>query len=117
MKRIILFALLAALAIPATAQTALHVVTSWTPGVWPAGTPNCSATVTTNCASGQTLTITMPTGAPIVIPLAPAIATFDYSNGNPMAYGVYTVSVVTNGVGATATTLLTSTPATGTTVY
>jgi hypothetical protein len=137
MKRLAtLCALLAAvcLAAPAahaqtlTAGTATKIVVSWNALVYPAGTPNCSATVAVDCAQGYTLTIQGPAPTPVTIPPCTATVTancihatdtsFTWAPGGGLYYGSYQISLVGNAVGdTTATPLVSPTPATATAVY
>lgn len=80
------------------------------------GWPNCSATVTTICVSGYTLSdITVP-ATPVVISASISATSISYTltplptpvNGSI----VHTYSLVTDGVGATAGSTANSTPAT-----
>lgn len=119
----ILFLLCAAsLSAQGATGTATKIATTWTASVYPAGTANCSATVTSNCQNGYTATITPPSGAAIVIPnctttvttncIAAGATTYTYTSPTALNYGTYSVSIVANGLGSVATGATTATPLT-----
>lgn len=88
-----------------------------------AGTPNvppCSATVTLNCFSGFTVVITPPSGSPVTLTpatLGPTLTAYTWESGAPLLFGSYGISMTATGVGASATTALTSPAVTATAVY
>lgn len=116
----------------ATVGTATKIAVSFIPSAYPAGTPNCSATVTANCAQGYTETIAFPDGSKIVIPTCTATVTtnciaatassFTYVSPTALSYGAYTISIVANAFGSipaggTNPTPLTSTASIANTTY
>lgn len=82
------------------------IVSFWTP----ASGLTCPSSSPVSCISGQTLTLTPPTGggSPVVVPLTTGLATYTFTPGGFLFCGIWTVSLVTNGFDQTGTAAVSS---------
>lgn len=117
MKRLFQIGLLlcATVAFGQSTGTATKITVSGFAAAYPAGTPNCSTSITINCANGYTLTITPPVGVAVVQSIPAGATTFTYTSPTVLNYGTYALSMVTNAIGASGP--LTSTATTASTIY
>lgn len=88
--RILRIFLLALLPVSLWGQTATKLTSYWS-----------AATCSTGCITGYTLSITPPSGTPVIIPLAPTVTSYVWAPGGKLAFGPYTITVTTNVSGAT----------------